>query len=94
LITSAFDGIAFQTNTRGFLRSFERLSESESIADEALRLMTTRQGLALTHAMTWASANVNQLIFVTTQARWITRADSNVVLPYKSSITQAGVGPT
>ena len=70
--------------TRGFLRSFERLSVSESIADEALRLMATRQGLGLAHALTWASANVNQLVYVTTDARWLTKVDSNVVVPYKS----------
>lgn len=69
--------------TRGFLRSFERLSVSESIADEALRLMTARQGLALPHALTWASANVNQLVFVTTNARWVTKTDSNVLVPYR-----------
>jgi predicted nucleic acid-binding protein len=69
--------------TRGFLRSFERLSVSESIADEALRLMTARPGLALPHALTWASANVNQLVYVTTDARWVTQADSNVVVPYR-----------
>jgi len=73
--------------TRGFLRSFERLSVNESIADEALRLMTARQGLALPHALTWASANVNQLVYLTTDARWITKADSNVVVPYKSTAT-------
>jgi hypothetical protein len=71
--------------TRGFLRSFERLSVSESIADEALRLMTARRGLGLTHALTWASANVNQLVFVTTEARWLTKADANVVVPYRRS---------
>jgi hypothetical protein len=81
-------------STRGFLRSFERLSVSESTADEALRLMSAHPGLALPHALTWASANVNQLVFVTTQACWVTRADSNVLVPYKSSITQAGLGPT
>ncbi len=69
--------------TRGFLRSFERLSVSESIADEALRLMTARQGLTLPHALTWASANVNQLVFVTTNARWVTKTDSNVLVPYR-----------
>ena len=69
--------------TRGFLRSFERLSVSESIADEALRLMTARPGLAIAHALTWASANVNQLVYLTTEARWVTKADANVVVPYK-----------
>ena len=73
--------------TRGFLRSFERLSVSESIADEALRLMTARRGLALPHALTWASANVNQLVYVTTDARWVTKADSNVLVPYRRAAT-------
>ena len=73
--------------TRGFLRSFERLSVSESIADEALRLMTARQGLALPHALTWASANVNQLVYVTTDVRWVTKADSNVLVPYRRTAT-------
>ena len=71
--------------TRGFLRSFERLSVSESIADEALRLMTARPGLALPRALTWASANVNQLVYVTTDARCVTKADTNVVVPYTSA---------
>jgi predicted nucleic acid-binding protein len=72
-------------STRGFLRTFERLSVSESIADEALRLMTARPGLALAHALTWASANVNQLMYLTTDARWRTMADTNVVVPYKTT---------
>ena len=73
--------------TRGFLRSFERLSVSESIADEALRLVTGRPGLTLPHALTWASAIVNQLVYVTTDARWVTKADSNVVVPYRRSVS-------
>jgi predicted nucleic acid-binding protein len=71
--------------TRGVLRSFERLSVSESTADEALRLMTARPGLALPHALTWASARVNQLVFMTNEARWITPADVNVVVPYAAA---------
>jgi hypothetical protein len=73
--------------TRGFLRSFERLSVSESIADEALRLVNARRGLELARALTWASANVNQLMYVTTDPRWVTKADSNVVVPYKNPAT-------
>jgi predicted nucleic acid-binding protein len=72
--------------TRGFLRSFERLSVNESIADEALRLMTAREGLVLPRALTWASANVNQLVYLTTDARWVTKADSNVVVAYRSTL--------
>jgi predicted nucleic acid-binding protein len=72
--------------TRGFLRSFERLSVSESIADEALRLMNARPGLPLPHALTWASANVNQLVYVTTDARWVTKADANVRVAYRRNV--------
>jgi predicted nucleic acid-binding protein len=75
--------------TRGFLRSFERLSVSESIADEALRLMADRRGLSLPHAIIWASANTNQLMYVTTDPRWVTKADSNVLVPYRRALTQA-----
>jgi predicted nucleic acid-binding protein len=85
LMTTCPEGLS--EPTRGFLRSFERLSVSESIADEALRLMTERPGLALAHALTWASANVNQLVYLTTDARWVTKTDSNVVVPYKSAVT-------
>lgn len=69
--------------TRGFLRSFERLSVSESIADEALRLMHQRSGLPLLRALTWATANVNQLRFVTADAAHLNEDDTNVVLPYR-----------
>jgi predicted nucleic acid-binding protein len=73
--------------TRGFLRSFERLSVSESIADEALRLMSAHPGLALPRALTWASASVNQLVYLTTDARWVTKADSNVIVVYDRKAT-------
>jgi predicted nucleic acid-binding protein len=69
--------------TRGFLRGFERLSVSESIADEALRLMHERPGLALPRALTWASANVNQLRFVTADPAHLSPSDTNVVLAYR-----------
>ena len=72
-----------QEATRGFLRSFERLSVSESIADEALRLLQDRSGLAMPRALTWASANVNQLCFVTADGHHIIKTDRNVVLPYR-----------
>src|SRR4029079_1727415 len=45
--------------TRAFLRSFERLSINESIADEALVLVRSRPGLAIHRALTWATAIVN-----------------------------------
>ena len=69
--------------TRGFLRTFERLSISESIADEALRLMQQRPGLPYHRALSWATAIVNQLTFLTNDAAHVTPDDRNVVLPYR-----------
>lgn len=68
--------------TRSFLRGFERLSVSESIADEAQRLMERKPGLALPRALTWASAVVNQLEFVTDDETHVARSDRQVLLPY------------
>jgi hypothetical protein len=51
--------------TRAFLRSFERLSISESTADEALRLSLEHGGLEPMDALNRASAAVNHLDFVT-----------------------------
>ena len=68
--------------TRAFLRGFERLSISESSADEAMRLSFARDGLALERAVNWASAVVNQLVFVTTDAEGCRPDERNVVIPY------------
>jgi len=69
--------------TRGFLRTFERLSVSESIADEALRLMQQKPGLPFHRALTWASAKVNQLVFVTVDPAHVVKTDRNVHMPYR-----------
>lgn len=69
--------------TRGFLRTFERLSISESIADEALRLIGQRPGLPLARALTWASAVVNQVVFVTVDPQHVGKGDPNVTMPYR-----------
>lgn len=69
--------------TRGFLRTFERLSVSESIADEAQRLMRAKPGLAQSRALTWATAVVNQLIFVTIDPTHVGKTDRLVSLPYR-----------
>jgi predicted nucleic acid-binding protein len=73
-------------STRGFLRTFERLSVSESIADEALRLIQQKPGLALDRALTWASANVNQLVYVTADPVHVVKTDRNVALPYRWTV--------
>jgi predicted nucleic acid-binding protein len=69
--------------TRGFLRSFERLSMSESIADEALRLMQRKPGLGIDRALSWACATVNQLPFVTADSAHVGKGDRSVVMPYR-----------
>jgi predicted nucleic acid-binding protein len=69
--------------TRGFLRTFERLSLSEAIADEALRLMRAKPGLAINRAITWASANANQLSFLTVNPAHVGKVEPNVVMPYR-----------
>jgi predicted nucleic acid-binding protein len=69
--------------TRGFLRSFERLSVSEAVADEALRLMHGHAGLPFHRALTWATARVNQLPYVTVDTSCIAKDERNVVVPYR-----------
>jgi predicted nucleic acid-binding protein len=68
--------------TRSFLRTFERLSISEAIADEALRLMQRREGLPQSRALTWATAIINQLVLLTADPTHVGRADPRVQLPY------------
>lgn len=74
--------------TRGFLRTFERLSISEAIADEALRLCLAAPGLDHARAIAWATANVNQLTFLTARREGLQGLDgveaarANLVLAY------------
>jgi predicted nucleic acid-binding protein len=70
-------------STRGFLRTFERLSLSEAIADEALRLMHQKPGLPINRAITWASANANQLPYLTVNPAHVGKSEPNVVMPYR-----------
>ena len=68
--------------TRAFLRSFERLSVSEPVADEAVRLSFARPGLDTERAINRASAMLNQLVFVTTDASGRQPDDRDVILAY------------
>lgn len=72
--------------TRGFLRSFERLSINEAIADEALRLRLAASALEQARAIAWATANVNQLVFVTARRDGLEAAGRNVVTAYERDI--------
>jgi predicted nucleic acid-binding protein len=69
--------------TRAFLRSFERLSINESIADEALLLMSERPGLPIHRALTFATAKVNRMPYVTVEAAHFERNEPGVLMPYR-----------
>ena len=73
---------SLQEATRAFLRSFERLSISEAIADEALKLASEHVGLGQSRALTWATATINQLVFVTSEPIAGVPVGRNVAVPY------------
>ena len=68
--------------TRAFLRTFERLSISESSTDEAVRLSFAHPGLSAARATNWANAIVNQLVFMTTDPGGAAVTGRDVVMPY------------
>ena len=68
--------------TRAFLRTFERLSISESSTDEAMRLSFAHPGLSAERAVNWANAIVNQLVFMTTDPDGAAVTGRDVVMPY------------
>jgi predicted nucleic acid-binding protein len=69
--------------TREFLRTFERLAISEAVSDRALALMEKHPGLELGHAIPWATAMANELIYITTglPQEW---ADKSLWIPYRA----------
>lgn len=73
---------ARQEATRAFLRSFERLSINEAIADEALRLMQQHPALPLSSALNWATARLNQLPYLAAGIPHPAKAEAGVVTPY------------
>ena len=68
--------------TRAFLRTFERLSISESSTDEAMRLSFAHPGLGIERAVNWANAIVNQLVFMTNDPTFSSSTRRDVLLPY------------
>lgn len=76
---------ATEEETRLFLRSFERLAINESIADEAARLARKNGGLPYHRALTWATARVNRLVYVTVDAQGMKRGEEGVLMPYRWS---------
>ena len=83
-----------QEPTRAFLRSFERLSISESIADEALRLLQAHPHLPQPRALTWATARVNQLRLVTAEPPQGRAEDATVVWAYRRQGAGSVAGDT
>ena len=68
--------------TRAFLRTFERLSISESSTDEAMRLSFVHPGLSAERAVNWANAIVNQLVFMTNDSTFSSPTRRGVLQPY------------
>lgn len=77
--------------TRAFLRTFERLSISESSTDEAMRLSFAHPQLSAPRAINWANAIVNQLVFMTTDPAGCPPTRRDVVVPY---VDDRGAGAT
>jgi predicted nucleic acid-binding protein len=75
--------------TRSFLRTFERLSVSEGIADEALRLKGDYPTLDLQRALVWACAIANRMDFLTTDPGIPGKGVGGVIVPYRSAVKRA-----
>jgi len=71
-------------STRSFLRTFERLSINEAIADDAFRIMKNNTGLEITRALTWATATINKLTWLCTEPPLNSQNDKTVVVPYRN----------
>jgi len=73
---------ALSLETREFLRTFERLAISEAISDRALALMEKHSRLELRHAIPWATAIANELIYITCELpeEW---GDKSLWVPYR-----------
>jgi predicted nucleic acid-binding protein len=73
---------ALSLETREFLRTFERLAISEAISDRALTLLEKHSGLKLRHAIPWATAVANELIYITCDLppEW---GDKSLWVPYR-----------
>lgn len=81
-----------ETQTRNFLRRFERLAINEAIADRALALMQRYTELGMRYALPWATAQVNTLIYVTVDFPKLAVRDPGVLIPYRDAhkVSRAG----
>jgi len=68
--------------TRLFLCSCERLAINEAIADRAQALLLAHTRLGLPQALSWATAQVNGLVFVATRSGALQMTDAGLWLAY------------
>jgi len=71
--------------TRDFLRSFERLAINEAIADRALSLIQRHELITMRHALPWATAQSNALVYVTPDFPKLAVRDATVLIPYRNT---------
>ena len=76
---------SLEAQTRNFLRTFERLAINEAIADRALALIQQHTALSMRHALPWATAQVNTLVYVTVDFPKLAARDTSVLVPYKDA---------
>jgi len=74
-----------EPQTREFLRGFERLAINEAIADRALALMQQHERLSIQQALAWATAQINNSVYVTVDFPRLTAPDPTVYVPYRRS---------
>ncbi|HEY6926208.1 MAG TPA: hypothetical protein VI653_22180, partial [Steroidobacteraceae bacterium] len=75
--------IRLEPQTREFLRGFERLAINEAIADRALALRQQHDGVSIPQALAWATAQINNSVYVTVDFPRLTAADPTVYVPYR-----------
>jgi predicted nucleic acid-binding protein len=83
VMSAAPDDLAAQT--RDFLRGFERLAINEAIADRALSLIQRYERITMRHALPWATAQSNALIYVTPDFPKVAVRDATVLIPYRNT---------
>ena len=71
--------------TRDFLRGFERLAINEAIADRALSLIQCYEQITMRHALPWATAQSNALVYVTPDFPKLVVGDATVLIPYRNT---------
>ena len=80
-----------EPQTREFLRGFERLAINEAIADRALALMQQHDRLSLQQALAWATAQINNSVYVTVDFPRLTAPDPTVYVPYRRGDRKSSV---